>query len=694
MYGNHRAGSPINQHPKRTGCGGCANHATNRCCSADHVADDSRTSAHGPAHKRHVGHRYGRDGDACPDSRADRSQAKQLLKVLDRDSLPTITFPASPGGPAIDLLKFQPKRIESVDGLLDYELTAEFINYEIYEGRRLTVRAYNRMVPPETLVIRPGDQLRVRHVNKMPAIVEEAHGAGNGPHGFNQLNLHVHGLHVSPNGDQDNVLVDVGPGETFLHAFYIPDDHNSGLSWYHPHKHGSAAVQMSGGMLGNLLVQGGPDDLRQVPEIAAAREVELLFNQVFINPDTNMVPEYIDPALRDGKATSTFTINGVPCRAFWVDQDPLPLPEIRIRPGEVQHWRLTQGMILQTLPFELAEGANNSELDATTVDFHVVAYDGWTRATPETVKEVMFAPGNRLDILVKIDKPGTYTFRGKSYDDLPGFPPPPNPTPTPTLPFVPRPIALFNLIVEGEPANMALPTALTSAAIADIADDEIVRRRDIRFTVIGEYSPELHIDTREFLVNDVGFDANVINQTMLLGTAEEWTISSDDKQPHPFHIHVNPFQVMSMNGTPIDPPRWMDSVNVDAGTSVVIRHRFETFPGRSVFHCHLIPHEDHGMMALIDILDPEPTMITLTDAGGSLVSNDPDHRVVVYVPARAVDSDVTLSYKFRAPPDPELARRSLTRPRRCPRACLASSASLRWRPPAAMSCCPCCNSRR
>jgi FtsP/CotA-like multicopper oxidase with cupredoxin domain len=568
----------------------------------------------------------------------------QLLAVLDRDTLPAITIPVASSKPAVNLLDFQPKRLESQDGVLDYDLTAEFINYKIYEGRRLTVRAYNRAIPPETMVIRPGDLVRVRHANKLPLLDEGPHSEGNHPHGFNRMNLHVHGLHVSPEGDQDNVLVDVGPDETFLHTYRIPAGHNSSLSWYHPHKHGSAALQMSGGMLGNLIVQGGPDDLRAVPEIAAAREVELIFNQVIIEPDTNMVPEFIDEAIKQKKVAQTYTINGVPCRAFTRAEQPLPLPEIHMRPGEVQHWRLTQGAILRTLPFELVEGADNGAHDAVTQAFHIVAYDGWTRAAPEAVHEVMFAPGNRLDILVQLDKPGTYTFRGQEYNDFPGG-----------FPFPEEPLPLFNVVVAGEPATMALPSRLTPAADADIADDEIARKRKIAFSVKGELDLLQDIDKREFFVNDVKFDGNVINETMLLGTAEEWEISSDAIQDHPFHIHVNPFQVLSIDGTPITPPRWMDTINVQAGKRVVIRHRFTVYSGRTVFHCHLIPHEDHGMMALIDILDPQPATIALTAAGGSLVSNDPDRRVVVHVPAQAADADAIVSYQFRAPPDPELA---------------------------------------
>jgi FtsP/CotA-like multicopper oxidase with cupredoxin domain len=130
---------------------------------------------------------------------------------------------------------------------------------------RVHLRSYNGTdVSPTapyvspTIEIHPGETIRVNLDNKLPA--DPSCGAGDhtpdAPHCFNGTNLHTHGLWVNPAGNGDNVLLSINPGVSFDYEYKIPSEHPSGTFWYHTHRHGSTALQVSSGMAGALIVRG------------------------------------------------------------------------------------------------------------------------------------------------------------------------------------------------------------------------------------------------------------------------------------------------------------------------------------------------------------------------------------------------------------------------------------------------------
>jgi FtsP/CotA-like multicopper oxidase with cupredoxin domain len=169
----------------------------------------------------------------------------------------------------------------SSNRLLDTSLTVDYAFNRIWnvkQQKAITVhlRSYGGALVGPTLRVRPGDTLRVRMVNQLPP--NKPHdGDINEPHGFNTTNLHTHGLHVSPSGNGDNILVMIEPKQQFQNEIYIPEDHPPGTFWYHAHVHGSTAIQVSSGMAGVLIVEGGLDD---VPEIKSAKEQVFLSQQM------------------------------------------------------------------------------------------------------------------------------------------------------------------------------------------------------------------------------------------------------------------------------------------------------------------------------------------------------------------------------------------------------------------------------
>lgn len=138
-------------------------------------------------------------------------------------------------------------------------------------------------------------------------------------------------------------------------------------------------------------------------------------------------------------------------------------------------------------------------------------------------------------------------------------------------------------------APTPLPTSI--GEIPALENDVIAQHRDVVFSEnkVG------------FFINGKEFDPNRVTFNPKLGTTEEWTIHNVTKEEHPFHIHVNDFQIMSINGKRVHSASLRDTVPLPVGGTVVIRMRFTDFLGRYVFHCHILAHEDGGMMAIVDV---------------------------------------------------------------------------------------------
>ena len=636
---------------------------------------------------------------------------------------------------ANDIRSTQAARIVSANGELSYEMNMEYAQFDV-NGIGLNSRTFNGKFPPDTLVAKPGDTLKVKFKNSLPPSAEDHfHPTDvNIPHGFNNGNLHTHGLNASPASNEDNVLLVVHPGESFDYAIHIPEDHPSGTFWYHTHKHGSALHQLASGMSGFLMIEGGDDDLKKIPEIANAEEVDLSFHELIISladdslgevpsegvPGENLIldpddPNY-DPYARNPiyqlfqqTAYLQYTLNGKA-----VDEGANPAtqtagtpPEITLRPGELQRWNFGLLCHLQTYRFAI----HNSDSTAAGIPLRVAAWDGITADELESHDELVLGPADRVDLLIKAPKtPGTYHLKMLSEQfgsaDLEGsagfanaipypiaFDDDGNPTDYAFAPAFVSPTAftpelnILTIKVEGEVNDMALPASLNppSKRLPYILDHEITRHRNIEFKVDGkvDFLTDPLTDSRKFFINNLHFSANRINETMLLGTAEEWTITNHHEEHqflqinHPFHIHVNWFQVMEIHhhDGSIEKPnngrgRWVDTIDVPFGGKTIIRHRFENYPGIFPMHCHIIAHEDEGMMHLCEVVDPTPISETILSAGGGtlmsrekrafsttadanglLTVHEGDSRVKVAFPAGAFDQDALLTYAYQLDPE-------------------------------------------
>ncbi|HSP60460.1 MAG TPA: multicopper oxidase family protein, partial [Ornithinimicrobium sp.] len=262
--------------------------------------------------------------------------------------------PGTTGSGAEELV--EPEVLSSSDGRLEVRLQARFGTHEV-AGQQARTMGYNGGVPGPTLRLRPGDLLRIELDNQLDHVT----------------NLHVHGLHVTPEGDGDNVFLEIAPGESHQYEYQLPEDHPAGVYWYHPHHHGSVADQLFAGLYGAIVVE--EDD-----PPAVDRERVLVVSDITLSQDGSVVGPSM-PERMMGREGELVLVDG--------QVGPL----LSGRAGERERWRVVNACSSRFLSLRLGgEGT----------DVQVLGRDVGRLVAPVALEEVVLAPGNRLDLLVDL----------------------------------------------------------------------------------------------------------------------------------------------------------------------------------------------------------------------------------------------------------------------------------------------------
>lgn len=491
------------------------------------------------------------------------------------------------------------------------------------------IRGYNGQVPGPTLTFTPGSDVTVKLQNRLvrrgPGHDTPVHDV-DVPHDFEGTNLHFHGMDIRPHlfdplGTEDPKakMIAVQPGENFEYTFRVPADHPSGLYWYHPHRHGSTAVQAVSGMAGPIIVKGPIDE---VPEIKAAREVLMAIQDIGLfpsdepgdtrwtyNPQPRMIWQtssgtvqefdrktnaWVDTKLKGGYTTGDYAL-----RYFLLNGQPFfketHNPKVGTSP-------ITQQLAVQTV-VEMAQGEvvrfrvlngcsdNYMPIYVEGHDMHVLALDGVNFLSPRAMKSVQIAPGNRVEFLVQAAATGKYNIVQEAQ----------------AVQFLQSDRKVIaSIVVTDATKAMALPATLpTPTRYYPLIQQKQVDRpvRSVRFSTSfrGPLNPQVGMD---FMINGVLYTETVAGIEVDLDAVEEWhlVLGKGESEGHPFHIHVNHFEVISVNGVPqpagvVKDTIWIPRPTATEDSVVVLRMRFKDFTGKAVFHCHILPHEDTGMMS-------------------------------------------------------------------------------------------------
>jgi FtsP/CotA-like multicopper oxidase with cupredoxin domain len=369
-----------------------------------------------------------------------------------------------------------------------------------------------------------------------------------------------------------------------------------GTHWYHAHKHGSTALNLANGMAGALIIEGDYDD--KLKPFYTKQQVLVL--QQF------------------GAVLNLLRAGGVGQTPDLVYVNGQYSPLLQMNPNEMQFWRLVNACHQMAVPLDQPTGIKWVQTAQDGVQFDPRNYDPavtnakFSVPAKSTAPFGSLAPGNRIDLLVQA--PSTTGRFNVTYVNS----------------FTGETTVLLTVDVRQEsgvrpiPAPMPFPTQQQfpqmPGFLADLKFQDVKVRRDLHFdTKPGPargktfpYTPPKHtIDGKQF--------SGHIDQTMLLGGTEEWTLYNDNpKGPaHPFHIHINPFQVVEIldpkqsGGAAVKLPRpwvWWDNFAIPPGGYVKILTKFVDFTGIYVLHCHILGHEDRGMMQLVQTVSNTTTM--------------------------------------------------------------------------------------
>jgi suppressor of ftsI len=355
-------------------------------------------------------------------------------------------------------------------------------------------------------------------------------------------NIHFHGLNVSPKGHGDNSMHMVAAGDTWDYEIAIPKNHPPGLYWFHTHAHDAAERQVMGGLSGTLIVEGFQD---AIPATQPLKERLIALKE--FSPDENgklnRVPKPVHLVIK--------TVNGQ------------LNPQIDIQPGESQLWRFSD---------QTANTYFRLMLEGHT--FTVVGRDGQPLMQPEQQNELIIGPSQRTDVIVTAPVAGRFKLVAKR---------------TATGP-------MGDMFAQ---QDMALLVAAPVPGTARPASDRIDAQRTMTFSE----DPV----TGLFFINHATFDPKRVDLKVPLGSIEEWTVRNSSEELHVFHLHQVHFQVVSVNGKSAPFTSLVDTINVPIHGEVKIRVAFTdpAIVGRFMFHCHILEHEDKGMMSQMEVYDPK-----------------------------------------------------------------------------------------
>ncbi|QSA99181.1 multicopper oxidase family protein [Methylococcus sp. EFPC2] len=463
-------------------------------------------------------------------------------------STPTLIDP--PRGAAFSDPVTMPN-LSTTAGIVEVNVEAKVAPVNV-NGTVANLQTYNGYYPAPTIKVKKGDLLKVHFKNSLPYTGLNMHGQPR-----DLTNLHTHGLHVSPSGNSDNMMLMFGSGEAFDHEFDLSLHPGGNLNFYHPHVHGNTAEQVWAGLAGALEVAD------ENTALAGYETHTLVLKDISIS---NGAPApHSDSDFMNGKEGDTMMVNGQ------------VNPVLAMKPGQVQRWKIVN-----------ASNARFYKLNLAGHNLNVIGTDGGLLNKPYAQSTVLLSPGERIDVLVKASSSkGYYKFKALAYNRGAGA-------------SANQEITLMTTNVTGTAVSQSLPASVNPNAVKlSVPANAVTRQITLSMGMMGGGAS----------INGITYtDTSAYTITSSLNTYEVWEIFNHSMMDHPWHHHVNQAQVISISGGDTayksfytSVPAWKDTVIVPAMGSIKILVPVQDYAGMTMFHCHILEHEDMGMMGVWNI---------------------------------------------------------------------------------------------
>jgi FtsP/CotA-like multicopper oxidase with cupredoxin domain len=461
----------------------------------------------------------------------------------------------------------------------------------MYQGQQIEAPTL-RVNPGDTLVINLTNnlqpltglakkKLKLMHMHHVPG--SPANDCMGNEVMDTSTNIHFHGLNVPPTCHQDDVInTIIESGEpAFQYSVQIPANEPPGLYWYHPHIHGLTTTQVNGGASGALIVEGSNPLTQGLNE------------RVLILREQTKISNSNDP-----DANTQMTLNFQPA----VYPEGGLAPAITMQPGAREYWRFLNASSKQFMSLQLT-------YNGVIQQFEILAIDGVQLPTPLFSTLLDIPPAGRMEFIVPGLPAGqTGIFATLGYD-------------TGAVGDINGPQRLATLTTGGNNSQQQLHQ------LQEAQHPVKPPTQPVRFSNLANLSPNM---TRQLYFSEQNTSTNGNTQFYLTvagqtprpfhmddppaivtntGSVEDWTISNRSGEVHAFHIHQIHFLVEAINGVPVTNPEMQDTVIVPNWTgtgpypSVTVRMDFRdpNIAGTFVYHCHILDHEDGGMMAKIQV---------------------------------------------------------------------------------------------
>ena len=471
--------------------------------------------------------------------------------------------------------------IPSVISGTDINLFLENGEFEFFTGHKTATMGVNGPVLGPTLIMNKGENVDIKVKNNLNQ----------------ETTIHWHGLHVSSENDGGPHMI-IEAGDTWNPKFEVKN--RASTCWYHPHLDTYTDEHVSNGIAGFIIVKDDEDAAFDLPRTYGIDDIPLAIQTK--NFDNNY------QILHHINSDDVLMVNAT------ID------PYVDV-PSQVVRLRLLAGSSQRVFNFGLQGNKK----------FHLIATDGGLIKKPVELTRLPMSPGERAEILVDFSNMEGESLNLMSYASelqngiygaalpgpgqgmqLTGY----NPNPLNGTNF-----NIISFVVGAKTDNAVTKIPQTLADDEPLSESNVDQNRSFVFMSKNPGPSQLNGD---FYINGVSFDMDVINVTIDLNNTEIWTISNNTPIAHPFHLHNVGFYILDINGNP--PPEY-DKGKKDTylipgrNSSVRIITKFTDFANDSIpymYHCHMLKHEDGGMMGSFVVVD-KSTSINNTDSGSGLL---------------------------------------------------------------------------